>query len=599
MLKATRHTPKAIVSFSTENGELTVGTEQVKIQGEIIDREVINISTNNDLQSDAGTFQITLANRKRWDKVLSSNDFVRIQMYRDNNGYTMQQSTVMMGLVDDVRRGVSIQGGTPQRTVTITGRTFAKALINFEVGVVQEVSVTPASIGWLGDRITFDGSSAAQIMRSLFDELVFKYMNYEFKNGHTFKSYSNLKLSSRPGEQLRDGNSFINYQGSMQSFFREVANEPFNQMFWECYDDGLASFVLRETPFSPENWNALPTHIVYDEDVVLDSIGRSDIESYTLFSVGIQNFFSASDVNQTLGVFPLWYEPHFKKYGLRRLHRFTGYIGWGNSEDTEETSAKLEEYQRDLYEWNILNPSFYNGYLSVRGDNKYKVGDRLLYLSIEDGRDLEFFIESVSHDFQNYGTWITKLGLTRGMPEGGKDRFETPEAATYEGGALGEVVIPPTSTGSTNNGDFILPPTGQVGTGTAAKIINYGQTFIGKTTYSFGGGRTEKDIAKGYFDCSSWIHYVFKQNGITLGSSNPANVSTTTLVKVGTPVSSHANLQPGDLIFFDTYKKNGHVGIWIGDGKWIGCQTSNGVSIESIDSGYWKSKLSSTIRRVL
>jgi len=48
-------------------------------------------------------------------------------MYRDNNDYDMNKSTVIMGLVDDVRRGVSIQGGTPQRTVTITGRTFAKS----------------------------------------------------------------------------------------------------------------------------------------------------------------------------------------------------------------------------------------------------------------------------------------------------------------------------------------------------------------------------------------------------------------------------------------------------------------------------------------
>jgi len=58
MVLATRHTPKAIVSFSTENGELTVGTESVKVQGAIIDKEVISISTSNDLQTDAGTFQI-------------------------------------------------------------------------------------------------------------------------------------------------------------------------------------------------------------------------------------------------------------------------------------------------------------------------------------------------------------------------------------------------------------------------------------------------------------------------------------------------------------------------------------------------------------
>ena len=68
------------------------------------------------------------------------------------------------------------------------------------------------------------------------------------------------------------------------------------------------------------------------------------------------------------------------------------------------------------------------------------------------------------------------------------------------------------------------------------------------------------------FDCSGFTKYVFKQNGITLPrySGHQANVGTTV---------SFDELQKGDLVFFDTeHKFRGkvnHVGIYIGDGKFI------------------------------
>lgn len=760
IITAERYTPKALVSFSTEQGEIVLRAGVPETQGYAIDNDVLSISTNNDLGSDAGTFQIQLASRGNWDKVLASNDFVRIQMFRDRNEELQGKATVFMGLIDDVRKGVSLQGGKPQRSITVTGRTFAKALINFEVGVISEVRVTPVSIGWLMNKITFAGQSASQISQQIFDALVFEYMNYEFKNGQTFKTLTELNLSSRPGEILRYDNSFTNYQGSIQSFLREISNEPFNQMFWECYD-GKAVFTLRETPFNPDNWNALPKHEITDKDVVTDSIGRSDIETFTVFSVGVQNFFNGDDVNATTGVFPYWYKPYFDKYGLRRLHRFTGYVGYANSADSTHTATELEKYQKDLFNWNIHNPNFYNGTITVKGDNKYKIGDRLLYKSQEDGRDIEFFIESVNHEFVNYQYWVTKLGVTRGVEEDGKARFSEPWGAfeSYSGGAFGEEAISyafsasfsnsfnmsamptannytgpdngahgqinlrgrlsgtdvwndllfevgkregvnpvflkvimaiessgnltaynPTSratgpfqilprwypefdydrmtkdmeyaiwagaqvvkekariSGKTdiytvaryyydaNKGDSYGKQAVEMYTGlgfsssdsvlgmpqglqevfppatgaspTAQQIIAYAKTFIGKTRYVFGGGRTQSDILKGVFDCSSWVHYVFKQHGINLGSANPVNVNTDVIAKQGQSVGSVVSLRPGDLVFFNTYKYNGHVGIYMGDGKWIGCQTSNGVEIE--DLKWWMNRYGlGSLRRVL
>jgi cell wall-associated NlpC family hydrolase len=127
-------------------------------------------------------------------------------------------------------------------------------------------------------------------------------------------------------------------------------------------------------------------------------------------------------------------------------------------------------------------------------------------------------------------------------------------------------------------------------------IATSGLKWINNSQYVFGGGRNQGDIAKGYFDCSSFVHWAYAQAGVDLG--NLSSVSTETLNKTGKKISI-SELQVGDLIFWDTYKKDGHVGIYIGDGKFIGSQTSTGVSIENVNSPFWSSVFNGHVRRIL
>lgn len=52
------------------------------------------------------------------------------------------------------------------------------------------------------------------------------------------------------------------------------------------------------------------------------------------------------------------------------------------------------------------------------------------------------------------------------------------------------------------------------------------------------------------------------------------------------------------MVFFDTYKKDGHVGIYVGNGKFIGAQSSTGVATVDMTKGYWKNNFSGHVRRV-
>lgn len=115
---------------------------------------------------------------------------------------------------------------------------------------------------------------------------------------------------------------------------------------------------------------------------------------------------------------------------------------------------------------------------------------------------------------------------------------------------------------------------------------NYVKQFVGcKYVY---GGSTPKG-----FDCSGLTMYVYKKYGINLSHSATAQS------KVGTKVE-RSNLQPGDLVFFKNYRTNtgiGHVGIYIGNNKFVHASTEKTGVITSTLSGSYSTRFV-TARRI-
>ncbi|KON87674.1 peptidase [Sporosarcina globispora] len=123
-------------------------------------------------------------------------------------------------------------------------------------------------------------------------------------------------------------------------------------------------------------------------------------------------------------------------------------------------------------------------------------------------------------------------------------------------------------------------------------VTTAGNKYIGNSVYVFGGGRNAYDIANGRFDCSGFVHWAFSQAGISVGAS------TDSLKFAGRQVST-SQMRAGDLVFFDTYKRDGHVGIYLGGGKFIGSQSSTGVAVANMSSGYWKTNFNGRVVRVI
>lgn len=114
---------------------------------------------------------------------------------------------------------------------------------------------------------------------------------------------------------------------------------------------------------------------------------------------------------------------------------------------------------------------------------------------------------------------------------------------------------------------------------TAAKVISSAEEKLG-STYVYG------DTGKAGFDCSGLVYSIYNDE---LGISIPR--SSITQSTFGQQVSK-SDLQEGDLVFFNT-TGNGvsHVGIYVGDGKFIHASSGQGkVMTSSLSEEYYQDR---------
>lgn len=105
--------------------------------------------------------------------------------------------------------------------------------------------------------------------------------------------------------------------------------------------------------------------------------------------------------------------------------------------------------------------------------------------------------------------------------------------------------------------------------------------------YKYGGKSPETG-----FDCSGFVRYVFSQaTQITLPPTARA------ISQMGKTVKKE-DLQPGDLVFFNTLKSAfSHVGIYMGNNKFIHSPSSGGkVRVENMDNAYWQKRFNGAQR---
>ena len=128
-----------------------------------------------------------------------------------------------------------------------------------------------------------------------------------------------------------------------------------------------------------------------------------------------------------------------------------------------------------------------------------------------------------------------------------------------------------------NAGDPGKPADGE---GRIKTVLERALALLG-TPYRWGGTSPDKG-----FDCSGLVGYVFRN---ALGIELP-RVSRE-MARSGELISDRAKLNEGDLVFFGRRGRVDHVGIYLGEGRFVHApSTGKDVMVSSLETGYWSGK---------
>lgn len=715
MTTVVKRYPTFRVELITEKSSHIIEYDTGKqLTGRDFEESIISFSIKNAMEDDTPVFSLVVLAKEKWDMVIGANDLIRIKVIPDVRKGEPDNPYIMVGLISDIHREGEYKDGLI--LYRITGMSMAKVLIDFEIGVIQGITIPIADFGWLPDKteqgLDFSGNTAAGIGDEIMDRFIYEHTEYNFAKNRSLEDFFEHEFHSwEDHEALADVTPFVNYEGNIRQFLEDVSAKPFNELYFEFTKDGKCIALMRPTPFDPGRWNRLPPHRFTSDIVVEESFGKSDTEMHSVYVVHPPSILDFTSME--MGARPKFHPDLIGKYGYTILEVENRYLltdvlvdlqaegeasaggdaeipaptyeilmsflveneytnretlrtsretvkseiiaafpgissslangiidsildgtfnqgeystlrsTTGNEELDREISAertaageKIELFTQKLYNWYCENANFYSGDIRVIGDPRYRVGSRVLYEDFERGTTWEFYVESVQHEFSFTNGYTTILGVTRGLPNGGKDRFTNMwgKSEDFEGGYLGEftnaeylelgqmVGINPGTPGE----NWSLSGGGN----TAMAALNTARQIANRdSVYVFGGGRGGNNPFNSSpvrVDCSSFVWWCYYTHGVSLKGGKTG--MTTDTIKVDpqfTTISSRGSskadaiskLKQGDLVYFDTYKTDGHLGIYAGGGTFIGAQSSTGVASAKMDSGYWFDKFNGRVLR--
>ena len=106
------------------------------------------------------------------------------------------------------------------------------------------------------------------------------------------------------------------------------------------------------------------------------------------------------------------------------------------------------------------------------------------------------------------------------------------------------------------------------------EVLTFAESYLG-TPYCYGG------IDKNCTDCSGFVKQIYEMAGINLPRTAELQY------EYGKDISSDEPI-PGDLVFFKNSRKISHVGIFVGNNKFIHASTNRGVVVQSLDDAFYK-----------
>ncbi|MCK7594176.1 C40 family peptidase [Pseudomarimonas salicorniae] len=115
--------------------------------------------------------------------------------------------------------------------------------------------------------------------------------------------------------------------------------------------------------------------------------------------------------------------------------------------------------------------------------------------------------------------------------------------------------------------------------GARANAVLFRAIGLVGTPYRYGGNTPE-----GGFDCSGLVGYVYRD-----AAELALPRSTREIAGLKAPKVERDELAPGDLVFFGPKGRVNHVGIYVGEGRFVHAPNRGGtVRLDALDGHYWR-----------
>lgn len=340
-----------------------------------------------------------------------------------------------IGIVRKTGYSMSLNGGKPQRSITIGGTSIGGVLQKFMIPMniylwynkgqdpTAQNKALQDAINGLADKdqtianmlqalvngflgVAFGSSSVG------FTSIVNQYINFAPES--TLKAYYPLNL--RP-YQVGENNLWQMMQG--------ILPPPVYEIFGR-YKDEQYEIICRECPFDQDTWDALNITKIDPLYLIDQNLNDSDDEVFThYYSIMPQSLFSENEnyaVTGDIQNVSVFDEDKLPIYGYRKLEATFPYFDLDKGKD-EDYQATLKNNSLRLYAWFHNNLEFQSGTITLmtvpdKNNNYPQIGERLQYL-VGSNYTSEFYIEGVKRTM-NYSTGImtSAYSVTRGYGYG-------------------------------------------------------------------------------------------------------------------------------------------------------------------------------------
>jgi hypothetical protein len=379
-------------------------------------------------------------------------DLIEIRMARNPQYYARQPlKLIMRGFVSSVQRVESMrQDGTPQRFVVIRGNDFGKLWLIHQFLLAVAIALNEPAVDEFGLAVVNGLALRWETLNQFMADLT-SVMNQKLATMLAFSQLpQNVTAGIKPFQTratVPDGNVapnlYGNFQGPVWNLAVQLADRPWNELFFE-YDDQTEAptLIFRPAPLKDLNGNLImPGATDPGSNPTLDisavqslDLGRSDARIANVFMVpagwsmldagmGI-NLSTIMMLGQGTAVDFEYGNNNPAFYGERMLELQTHVYpttwettpmlaptGQQGALTTQGTAWNVQRMQ-ELRAMNRDNSVWENGSAVVMGDENIKPGK---YTPLTRGAlTSSYYVTQVQHVFLPFRTWTTELTLERG-----------------------------------------------------------------------------------------------------------------------------------------------------------------------------------------